>query len=98
MVSEFYIKGRKMGQLGFVRFAIAIVVAGCMMSSAMDAALAAHKAKAQANPSSPDALYLHCRSVIFRKYGRSSGDGRRFIDRTRMVELADHCVRNGGRI
>jgi hypothetical protein len=62
------------------------------------AALARQKTSAQAVPQSPDALYLYCRNAIFRKYGRNSGDGRLVVDRTRMVENVDLCVRNGGRI
>jgi hypothetical protein len=60
-----------MGQRGFVRAAIPAVIAVCVVLSATDAALAAHRARAQAVPQSPEALYLRCRTVIFRKSGRA---------------------------
>ena len=86
-----------MGQYGFVRVAILGAMVVCL---ATPASVAATRQKVQmpAAAKAPEALYLRCRSVIFRKYGRASGDGRLFIDRTRMVELTDNCVRNAGRI
>ena len=86
-----------MGQEGLVRVTVWAAIIACVASSAADAA-ARQEARAQAAPQSLDARYQSCRALIFRKYGRNSGDGRLAIDRTRMVELADNCVRNGGRL
>jgi hypothetical protein len=78
----------------------AVLAAVIVASLAFAAAAAPAKKKPTAGPppQSPEALYQYCRMAVFRKMGRSTGDGRVAVLSQTMVQQTDYCVSNHGKI
>ena len=77
--------------------ALAAVCIACLAAGA-DAAPAKKTATVGPPPQSPEALYQYCRRAVFRKMGRITGDGRVAVPSQTMIQQADYCVANRGKI
>jgi hypothetical protein len=77
--------------------ALAAVIVACFAFAA-EAAPAKRRPTVGAPPQSPEALYQYCRMAVFRKMGHNTGDGRIAVLSQTMVQQADYCVSNHGRI
>jgi hypothetical protein len=77
--------------------ALAAVFLVCLAVGA-DAAPTKKTAAVGPPPQSPEALYQYCRMAVFRKMGRSTGDGRVAVLSQTMIQQADYCVANHGKI
>jgi hypothetical protein len=47
--------------------------------------------------SSREALLLSCRKQVFNKYGQRGRFGKRWLQKTWLVQQTDACVANGGK-
>jgi hypothetical protein len=81
-----------------IRFTAVVAIVGWLAPAAADAASARPKVRAQAAPQTHETLYHQCYVAVFRKFGRSSGDGRLMMFTENLVDQTDYCVRNGGHI
>ena len=85
-----------MGRRGFFHVTVWAAFIMCLVPPTADAATR-QKSRAQAVPQSPEARYQSCRAQAFRKYGWHNGS-QVVLYTTFMIEQADFCMRNGGRL